>query len=180
MKRVKAFFLLLRNILNNYPVVVAAVAIYGYYLFTSINLFAHIKEKKSLFDYIVQFDSLIWMWLAVAALLQIQKYRKRQLEETEEKQLYRRELERQKIQNELLNDITSLLQDNINNPLTIISLRVQELRRRIGNDREMMGWMESIEGAMRRIQQTVRDLKAYELQRMVDASEDRVGKSPSS
>lgn len=176
---IKKFF---HHIWNDYMVVVSAVVIYLYYLLASIDLFGHADEKQSFFDYVLHFDSLIWMWMVTAALLQIQKYRKHQREQDEHRQLYQNELERQQIQNEFLDEVTALLQDNINNPLAIISLKTHELRRKFENDEEMIRWIENIEGATKRIEQTIRDLKGYQSQKMIQATAERISKiqSPSS
>lgn len=170
MNTLKKIFMPVWKIITDYPVIVSALVIYIYYLLTSIDFFEHAKEKKTFLDYVLQFDSLFWMWIAAAALLQVQRYRQRQREETEERRLYQGELERQQIQNDLLNEVTALLQDNINNPLAIISLRTQEIRRKFETDTEILRWIDSIEAAMKRIELTIRDLKGYETQKMIDTT----------
>lgn len=162
------------KIVNDYPAVVVAVVIYLYYLITSVNYFMHAGEKRTFLDYMLQFDSLIWMWVAAAAWLQVQKYRRQKKQEAEQRNVYEMELHLQQVQNELLNDVTAILQDSINNPLAIISLKTQELRRKFETDSEMIRLLESIEGAMRRIEQTIRDLKAYETQKMLKATAERL------
>ncbi len=169
------------KIIDRYPVIFSALLIYTYYLLVSIDLFAHFKEKKSIVDYVLRFDALIWMWVAVAAFLQVLKYRRRHSEESEARGMYQHELERQQAQHELLNDITSLLQDNINNPLAIISLRTQDLRRKFEESQEVLLWANGIESAVKRIERTVRELKSYETQRILKSSSERLQRiSPAS
>lgn len=163
------------KLINDYPAIVVAVVIYIYYLLTSIDYFTHAAQKRTFLDYVLQFDSLIWMWLAAAAWLQVQRYRKRQIEESAQRRAAEREIQLQQVQSALLNDITEVLQDSINNPLTIISLKTQEIRRKFETDSDLMRLLESIEGAMRRIEQTIRDLKSYETQKMIDAAAERLG-----
>jgi signal transduction histidine kinase len=61
-----------------------------------------------------------------------------------------------------------LLQDNVNNPLAVISLTTQEIRKRMGGDSELLRGIERIETALNRIHGTVRDLKAYEEQKVLE------------
>lgn len=164
------------NFINAYPIIVAAVTIYLYYLFTSINFFSTVQQKRSFFDYVLQFDSLIWMWVAAAALLQVQRLRKQQREESETRHIYQIEIERQQIHTKLLDDITMLLQDNINNPLAIISTQTQQIRRKFEADQEILRWIDNIESAMRRIENTIRELKVYETEKMISESAQRISK----
>jgi len=170
----KKFLQPIWKLVNDYPAVATAVVIYLYYLVTSLDFFEHAREKKSLLDYVLQFDSLIWMWLAAAAFLQLQKYKKRQQQETEKRMVYQHEIKLQQVQNDMLNDVTALLQDSINNPLAIISLKMQEMRRKFDTDEDLLRSLESVEGALRRIEHTVRDLKSYEMQKMMKASGERM------
>lgn len=158
------------SFIERYPVLIAALVIYLYYLLTSVNFFEHHNEKQGILDYVMQFDSLFFLWLAAAALLQLQKIRKAHKQEEEHRRNVERVLDRQQIYSSLINDITMLLQDNVNNPLAIISVTTQEIRRRFESDKEILRWLDRIDGAMNRIHNTIRDLQAYEAQKMIEAS----------
>jgi signal transduction histidine kinase len=160
------------SIIDRYPIIVAAVVIYLYYLFTTLNLFAHKTERHSVFDYIMEFDSLFFLWIAAAALLQVQRIRKAYKKEEEGRRKVERVLDRQQIYNALVTDITQLLQDNVNNPLAIISVTTQEIRRRFEQDTEILRWLDRIDAAMKRIHNTIRDLQAYEAQKMIESSSE--------
>jgi signal transduction histidine kinase len=155
---------------ETYPVVIAGVIIYLYYLLTSVNFFKHSHANESWLDYIMQFDSLIFLWAAAAALIQVQRFRKSYKKEQEHRRKMERVLDRQQIYSQLATDITMLLQDNVNNPLAIIGVTTQEIRRRFQEDTEILRWLDRIDGAMQRIHHTIRDLQAYETQKMIDAS----------
>ncbi len=159
-----------RGLVERYPVLLAGIVIYSYYLLTSINFFKHSHENESLFEYFMQFDSLIFLWLAAAAFIQVLRFRKSYKAEQEQRRSMERVLDRQKIYSELATDITMLLQDNVNNPLAVIAVTTQEIRRRFQQDTEILRWLDRIEGAMKRIHLTIRDLQAYETQKMIDAS----------
>jgi len=158
------------NFIEAYPVLIAALVIYLYYLFTTVNFFNHEAEKKSFIDYFLQFDSLFFLWLAAAALIQLQRVRKNFKREELQRREVERVLDRQQIYSGLVQDITSLLQDNVNNPLAIISVTTQEIRRKFESDTEIIRWLDRIDGAMKRIHNTIRDLQAYEAQKLIESS----------
>lgn len=159
-----------KDIVNKYPVVVAGVVIYLYYLGTTVDFLGHATGKKTFWEYIIQFDSLIFLWIASAALIQLQSARKEKRLEEENRRSMERLIDRQEIYSGLLKDIMMLLQDNVNNPLAIISTTTQEIRRKFHNDAEIMRWLDRIEGAMTRIHHTIRDLEAYEARKLLDTS----------
>jgi len=160
----------IRELLEKYPVIIAAVVIYLYYLMASLNLFKHSGEKHNFMDYVMEFDSLFFLWLAAAALLQVQKLRKAHKMEEQARRNIERALDRQQIYSTLVNDITMLLQDNVNNPLAIISVTTQEIRRRFETDPEIMRFLDRIEGAMKRIHNTIRDIQSYEAQKLIEGT----------
>jgi signal transduction histidine kinase len=154
------------------PVLVSAFVIFGYYVLTSFNLFRHHTERQTLLDYVMDFDSLFFLWIAAMALLQMQKYRAKTKVEEENRRNIERVLDRQQLYSQLVNDITTLLQDNVNNPLAVISVTTQEMRRKFFEDNEMIRWLDRIESAMQRIHHTIRDLQAYEAQKLIDSTGD--------
>lgn len=160
----------IKKVVVKYPVIVAAVVIYAYYLITTVDLFGDSTRNKSVWEYVLQFDSLIFLWIASAALIALQSSRKTQKKEEESRRNMERLLDRQEIYGGLLKDIMMLLQDNVNNPLAIISTTTQEIRRKFNNDAEIMRWLDRIEGAMTRIHHTIRDLEAYEARKLIETS----------
>ena len=161
-----------RVMVDRYPVLIAAVVIYLYYLLTSVNFFKHHTADQSLLDYFMQFDSLLFLWLAAAALIQVQKMRKFFKQEQARTHSIERLLDRQQIQTQLVNDITMLLQDNVNNPLAVIAVTTQEIRRKFQEDAEILRWLDRIDGAMQRIHNTIRDLQAYESAKVMESSSE--------
>lgn len=159
-----------RKIIEKYPVLVAALIIYLYYLITSLNFFSSKTSEYSLLDYIIEFDSLFFLWLAAAALLQVQRVRREQKHEEERRRKVERVLDRQQIYNTLIKDVTMLLQDNVNNPLAVIAVTTQEIRKRFETDAEIIRWLDRIDGAMKRIHNTIRDLQSYEAQKLIESA----------
>ncbi|MBI4548297.1 MAG: hypothetical protein HY707_09975 [Ignavibacteriae bacterium] len=166
----------LKVVVDRYPVLIAALVIYLYYLVTSLNFFGRQAEKRSFVDYIMQFDSLFFLWIAAAVFLQWQKMRKAYKQEEDHRHNIERVLDRQEIYSTLIKDITMMLQDNVNNPLAVISVTTQEIRRRFEKDPEIMRWLDRIDGAMSRIHNTIRDLQAYESQKLIETSQEAVRK----
>jgi signal transduction histidine kinase len=165
-----------KSLAQRYPIVIAAVVIYLYYLATTLDLFSDGAKKLSFWDYFLQYDSLIFLWLATAALIQLQVVKRAHKEEQKNAHNLERLFDRQEIYSNLLKDIMGLLQDNVNNPLAIISTTTQEIRRKFNEDVEINRWLDRIDGAMTRIHHTIRDLEAYEARKLLESSAETLSK----
>jgi len=165
----------LRALFDRYPVIFVALVIYLYYLATSVDLFKHQSEKHSFFDYFFQFDSLFFLWLAAMTYIQLQKTRKVLLEKKDREREMEHLLERQQFSHQLIGDVTKFLQDNVNNPLAVISLTSQEIRKKFVKDSDIIQWLDRIEHSLNRIHNTIRDLQAYEANKLLDATSKTFG-----
>ena len=165
-----------RGVAERYPVIVAAIVIYLFADILIFNVFRHSGESRPLLDYAVEFGSLFFLFLAAAAFIQLQKLRKEHQEEEQRTHRIERVLDRQQIYSQLVNDITLLLQDNVNNPLAVIAVTTQEIRRRFEKDVEIMRWLDRIDGAMQRIHHTISDIQSYEAQKLMDSSKELMDK----
>lgn len=166
-----------KTFINKYPVIIAAVIIYAYYLLTSVNFFQNHPGKKSFIDYILQFDSLFFMWLATVAYVQIQKLRNDKINETMRSFQLEKQLEFQQIHTKVINEITALLQDNVNNPLAVISITTKEIRRKFETDTDIIRWLDRIDSSMQRIHNTIRDIQLYETQKLLESSNTNLSKT---
>ncbi len=164
----KNVFSNIKNLFEKYPIVIAALIIYLYYLLTSYNFFAHYKEKQTFLDYLMQFDSLIFLWLAIAAYFQLRKIKKDRISEAIKRMEVEKQLEVQKIHAKVINEITELLQDSVNNPLAVISLGTKEIRKKFEADPEIIAWLDRIDSAMKKIHNTIRDIQLYETQKILE------------
>ncbi len=176
-QKVKDLWKTVLAFLEKYSIIVAAVVIYGYYLLTSINLIESHDTKRGFLDYVLQFDSLILLWIIAVVVIQLQKYRKEKRLEEDYRKKIESEFERQRIHLQVLDEITSLLQDNVNNPLAIISITTHTIRRKFEADEEILGWLDRIDASMQRIHSTINDIKAYQTQKIVETSIKR-GEKP--
>jgi signal transduction histidine kinase len=158
------------SFLDRYSILVAAVVIYGYYLLTSIDLIKHSEAKRGFLDYVMQFDSLILLWVIAAVIIQLQKYRKERRDQDDYRQKVQLEFERQRIHLQLLDEITALLQDNVNNPLAVISITSHTIRRKFEADEEILVWLDRIDASLQRVHATINDIKSYQTEKIVKGS----------
>jgi signal transduction histidine kinase len=153
--------------LDKYTIIIAAVVIYAYYLFTSIDLFKPGESRKTFLEYIFQFDSLIYLWIIAAITLQLQKYRRHQKEEEQNLRSIQFEFERQRIHLQEVDEIVSLLQENVNNPLATISLTSHTIRQKLASDDELLGMLDRIDTSLQRINSAINDIKGNQLQNII-------------
>lgn len=155
---------------DKYSIIVSGVVIYLYFLLSSFNYLRSRESMTGFFDFILQFDSMILLWVIAVVVIQLQKYRKQTREQEEYRQKVQLEFDRQRTKLQVLDEITSLLQDNINNPLAIISVSSQSLHRKYEADAETIGWLDRIDAALQRVHTTINDIKAYQAQKIVQES----------
>lgn len=156
--------------MENHAILLSAVAIFGYYLLTTVDLFKHSAVKKNFLDYVLQFDSVILMWVLAVVLTQLQKYRGYRREQEEYRKKIEHEFERQRMHLQLLDEITALLQDNVNNPLAVISITTHNIRRRFETDAEILAWLDRIDASLKRVHAVVNDIKSFQTQKIVQES----------
>lgn len=160
LNRIKAYVL---RIVQKYPVVMAGVFIYGYYLTTTLNFFQHTgKGQRSFLDFVLEFDSLIWMWLAAFAFIKLQSVKDKFFKDEKEKLAIRHELQMSTLASNMLKDITKQLQDEINNPLTVISMMSNDIRKKSTEDADTLRRLDQIESSIRRIHLAIKDVATYQ------------------
>jgi signal transduction histidine kinase len=171
----------IRAFVEKYFILLAAVIIYAYYLITSIDFITKSGEtKRSLLDFILQFDSLILLWVIAAVWIQLQKYRTSRKQEDEYRQKIQQEFERQRIHLQVLDEVTALLQDNVNNPLAVISITSHTIRKKFEEDSEIIAWLDRIDASLQRIHATINDIKAYQTQKIIQDTTAITAEKPKS
>lgn len=155
------------SFIDKYSIVVAGIVIYIYFLLSSFDLMRSRDVSRTALDYLLQFDSLILTWVIAVVVIQLQKYRKQTREQEEYRQRVQLEYDRQRTKLLVVDEITSLLQDNINNPLAIISVSSQNLHRKHEGDADTTAWLDRIDTALQRVHTTINDIKAYQTQKIV-------------
>ncbi len=160
--------------LEKYSILLGALFIYGYYLVISVDLFAQRNERKGFLDLFFQFDSLLLMWGIIYLVVQLQKYRKERKEEEERQRNLLKEFEHQRLELATLDDVTDLLNDRINNPLSMISLSTTSIRDRIQGDNVLVQEIEQIESALKRVQEVMMGLQSYHAKKIVKLSKESI------
>ncbi len=149
--------------INKYPIVFSVMGIYAYYLFTTLNFFkksavAHL----SLFDFILQYDSLIWMWLVVYVVARAQAMKQKYESDESNKKQILSEVEKSSVASVVLHNVIRLLQDTINNPLAVIGSTIEELRKHNSSDPHLSRQFDQIEASLQRIHNAIKDVQVYE------------------
>ena len=149
--------------ISRYPLVFSVLGIYGYYLFTTLNFFRRSEVSHlSLFDFILQYDSLFWMWLVVYVVSRAQSMKQKyESDEVSRKQLLS-EVEKSAVASDVLQNVIRLLQDSINNPLAIIGSTTDEMRKHIPADPQSDRHFDQIEASLQRIHNAIKDVEVYQ------------------
>ena len=155
---------------KQHPIMIIAVGILGYYLATAFDLFMKSgKTRLSPLDFILQFDSLIWMWIAAFVFVKLQKTKEKFFGEQKEKLVMQHQLEKSKIASTILKQITRQLQDTINNPLAIIGVMTEDIRKRFLAEPEVMRRLDQIDASLQRIHNAIKDIATYQTTQVLEA-----------
>jgi signal transduction histidine kinase len=166
--RSRPFWGRLVSFFERYSIILAGIVIYLYYLLTSVDLIKRGGEHLGFFDYVLQFDSLILLWIIAAVVIQLQRHRRQQREEQEHRRKIEMEFEKQRIHAQLLDEMTKLLQDNVNNPLAMISITSHTIRKKFANDEEIINWLDRIDTSLQRIHSAISEIKSAQAKKIVD------------
>jgi len=148
---------------NTYPIVFSVMGIYAYYLFTTVNFFKKSAVSHlSLFDFVLQYDSLIWMWLVVYVVSRAQTMKQKYEADEKSRKEILSEVEKSSIAAVVLRNVIRLLQDTINNPLAIIGSTVEEIRKQSVSDPHLNRRFDQIEASLQRIHNAIKDVQVYE------------------
>ncbi len=155
--------------INKYPLVFSVLGIYGYYLFTTVNFFKKSEVAHlTLFDFILQYDSLIWMWLVVYVVSRAQAMKQKYEAGSVDKNHLLSEVEKSAVASSVLQSVIQHLQDAINNPLAIISSMTEELRKHNFSDPQASRQFDQIEESLHRIHNAIKDVEVYESTRLLE------------
>lgn len=164
-----------KSFLEKNAILLGTLVIYGYYLFVSLDFFSAQKQKLEALDFLFQFDSLLLMWGAVYLVVKLQKYRKESKAEEDRKKVLMVDFERRRMELSTLDDITVLLNDRINNPLSIISLSTGSIRERLRGDDELVKDIDRMESGLKRVQEVMMGMEAYHAKKIVRLSKKLSG-----
>jgi signal transduction histidine kinase len=155
--------------INKYPLVFSVLGIYGYYLFTTLNFFKKSEVTHlTLLDFILQYDSLIWMWLVVYVVSRAQVLRQKYEADTANKNHLLSQVEKSAVASSVLQSVIRHLQDTINNPLAIISSTTEALRKNNSSDPHVSRQFDQIEESLHRIHNAIKDVEVYESTQLLE------------
>lgn len=155
--------------INKYPIVFSVLGIYGYYLFTTLNVFKKSEVSHlSLLDFILQYDSLIWMWLVVYVVSRAQSVKQKYESGEINKREFLSEVEKSAVASSLLRSVIRHLQDTVNNPLAIIKSVTEELRKQHSSDPHVSRQFDQIEASLQRIHNAIKDVEVYESTQLLE------------
>ena len=157
------------NFLEKYGIVVAGVVIFLYYLWAAIDLFTDPNARRDFTGYFFQFSSVVLLWGLVYLGAKLFDYQRRRKEEQEKNNSIIQEFERRKMQLDLLDEVSELLNDTVNNPLSVISISASSIRERFEPDAEIRAYLDSIDGALRRMREVLADFKSYQTTKIVQS-----------
>jgi signal transduction histidine kinase len=155
------------KVLEKYGLVLAGAAIFAYYLWSTIDLFATFKVQRDPKEYFFHFDSLILLWLLLFVGWKFYQHKKKEKEEVETSRRIAIEVERQKMRLDLLDEVTALLSDTVNNPLAVISISAESIRSRFATDRDVLAFLDVIDGALKRMREVLSDFQTYHMKKIV-------------
>lgn len=155
--------------INKYPLVFSVLGIYGYYLFTTLNFFKKSEVTHlTLLDFILQYDSLIWMWLVVYVVSRAQGLKQKYEADGVNKNHLLSEVEKSAVASSVLQSVIRHLQDAINNPLAIIGSMTEELRKHNSSDLHVSRQFDQIEESLHRIHNAIKDVEVYESTQLLE------------
>jgi signal transduction histidine kinase len=152
---------------ERYGVLFAGIVIFAYYLWTALDLFMNPSARRDFTGYFFQFGSVVMLWGIVFLGTKVLEFKKRQKEEQERNQAIVQEYERRKMQLELLDEVSLLLNDTVNNPLAVISVSASTIRERFEPDAEILGFLDSIDGALTRVREVLANFKSHQTTKIV-------------
>lgn len=159
--------------LNKYPLVVGAIAIYGYYLTATVDFFKRsTHEQLSFLDLVLQFDSLIWMWLVAYVFVKLQQAKEKSANEERNRIVAETKIQKATIASNLLSEITAQLQDTINNPLAIIRVSTDEIRKEFVANPEIIRRLDQIDSSLRRIHDAIKDVTVFQSTQLLEQLHD--------
>lgn len=156
-KRVlKKLFKPLLDFFVKYPAVLSGYIIYAYLFLATMDFYRDVKSAThNVFDYIQNFDSLLWMWLLAYALARVIDYRTKLAEEEKRRLEHEQEAKLSRVQLSTMKEVVRALQHDINNPLTIILAYTRRAEKAAENHPEILKSLAEVKTAADRINRRI-------------------------
>ncbi len=155
------------SILEKQGVLLAGILIFAYYLWAAIDLFGNANPQRGFQGYFFQFSSVVLLWGLVYLGSKLFDYKKKQQEEQQNNARLIQEYERRKMQLDMLDEVTHSMNDAINNPLSTITISSSSIRKRFSPDTEILAYLDSIDGALKRLREVLSDFQSHQTKKIV-------------
>jgi signal transduction histidine kinase len=163
MSPLRKLFTPLADFFSKYPAVLSGYIIYAYLFIATMDFYRKVKEAThTLFDYVQNFDALLWMWLLAWALVKVMEYRSRLNEEEQRRMEHERQAEIHLVQLQTLKEVIRTLQHDINNPLAIIVAYAHRVEKVSHESPDVLASIAEIKGAAERISSRLTDFSQAE------------------
>lgn len=159
----------IQRVVEKYGILIAGVIIFAYYLWAAIDLFSSPSPRRGFQGYFFQFSSVLLLWGLAYVGAKLFDHKKKQREEQEKNLLIIQEYERRKMQLQLLDEVQTALNDTVNNPLAVISVSASSIRERFAPDAEILAYLDSIDGALKRVREVLADFQSYHTKKIVQS-----------
>ena len=155
------------KILEKQGILLSGILIFAYYLWAALDLFASSIPRRGFQGYFFQFSSVILLWGLLFLAAKLFEYKKKQKQEQENNVRIVQEYERRKMQLDLLDEVSEILHDTVNNPLAIITISASSIRDRFCQDSEILAYLDSIDGALKRVREVLANFESYQTRKIV-------------
>jgi len=158
MTSVRGLWHALKELPLKYPAVLSAYIIYGYLFMVMIRFFIIARSQTlSFYDIFEIFDAVPFLWMLAMMLVKVIEMRTMLHESEKSRLLGEQELEIRKTQVGTMREVVLGMQHHINNPLAIITLTLQKIKRTEPMSPGLAEGMERLEHETQRITQVLKD-----------------------
>jgi exonuclease V gamma subunit len=126
-------------------------------------------------DFILQYDSLFWMWLVVYIVSRAQSMKQKYEADDSGRKQFLSEVEKSAVASKVLRNVIRLLQDTINNPLAIIVSTMEDMRKQYSSDPQSSRQFDQIDESLKRIHNAIKDVEVYESTFLLEQLHKQVG-----
>lgn len=158
MKAIAELYRSIKHLPAKYPAVISGYIIYMYLFIVMIRFFIVARHTEiNFWDVVELFDALPFMWLLAMTLVKVINVRTKLHDSETQRIMKEKELHTKEIQIGTMREVVSGLQHRINNPLAIVMLTINKVRRTVALSEEMLVHINSIEKESKRITQALKD-----------------------
>ncbi|HEY4643441.1 MAG TPA: hypothetical protein VIH68_01845 [Bacteroidota bacterium] len=138
--------------IQRYPVVFAAFFMLTFYIIATVNFVRQVRTTvPDIFDYVFQFGGLFLIGVFGFMFIKMMRLQEELHHETAISLERKQELDKRETQMRTLREVTLTFQDEINNPLAIISAHCTKLSRRLAGQGEIQEELKVIQESVKRI-----------------------------